>query len=75
MAEYVIPPKAVIVRCRNCKALYVPDMEKSRGRHNGGFIAFEQCPVCSFDDNRRNEIIPLWRYNLIKLFRGGFKKE
>ena len=75
MAEYVIPPKAVIIRCRNCKALYVPDMEKSRRWHDGGFMAFEQCPVCEFNDNRQTEIIPLWRYNLIKLFRGGFKKE
>lgn len=74
MASYVIPPKTAIVKCRDCKALYVPDRSKDRkwcgGHHD--FASFEKCPVCGCDDNRYCDVIPLWKYNLIKLLRGGF---
>lgn len=73
MADYVVPPKTVIVKCSNCKALYVPDLDKSKRWHDHSFGAFEQCPVCGYEDNRKNNTIPLWKYNLIKLFRGGFR--
>ena len=74
MASYVIPPKTVIVRCKSCKTLYVPDRAKDRKwTCGGGFASFEKCPVCSEDDNNFRHTIPLWRYNLIKFFRGGFR--
>ena len=76
MAQYVIPPKTAIVRCKACKALYVPD--RTRDRHwavDRGFASFEKCPVCGYEDNRYGNTIPLWRYNLIKLMRGGFRHE
>ena len=75
MADFVIPPKAAIVRCSSCKALYVPDRAKDRHWHsiNRGFASFEKCPVCGYDNNGYGQVIPLWRYNLIKLFRGGFR--
>lgn len=75
MADYVIPPKSVIVKCGNCKALYVPDRSKDRTWcPDHSFASFEKCPICGYKDNRYNNTIPLWRYNLIKFFRGGFKQ-
>lgn len=74
MADYVIPPKEVIVRCRCCKALYVPDLNMSYVFH-GAFRHFEKCPVCNFEKNDEEDTIPLWKYNLIKLVRGGFRNE
>ena len=71
MADYVIQPKTVIVKCRGCKALYVPDRKNDRHAY-GSFTWFEECPVCGGDNDYR-DVIPLWRYNLIKLFRGGFR--
>lgn len=74
MAKYVIPPKTAIVKCHACKALYVPDRARdSRWRADRSFASFEKCPVCGYDDNNFKHTIPLWRYNLIKLFRGGFR--
>ena len=74
MADYVIPPKEVIVRCRCCKALYVPDLNMSH-RYREAFLHFEKCPVCGYEKNNEHDRIPLWKYNLIKLVRGGFKNE
>ena len=74
MADYVIPPKTCIVKCSSCKTLYVPDRQKDRHwHHDGTFASFEKCPVCGNDENKFRNTIPLWRYNLIKLFRGGFR--
>lgn len=73
MADYVIPPKTVIVKCSNCQALYVPELDKSKRLFDKSFGAFEQCPVCGYEDNRKNDTIPLWKYNLIKFFRECFK--
>ena len=65
MAKYVIK-KDIIVRCRRCKTLYVPEKMKS--------AFFEECPVCHAADNDWENTIPLWKYNLIKLFRMGPKE-
>jgi len=76
MAEYVIPPKTAIVKCHTCNTLYVPDRTKDSKYtwSNGEFKAFEPCPVCGSENNDYSDRIPLWEYNLIKLFRGGFTK-
>ena len=75
MADYVIPPKTAIVRCRSCKALYVPDRSKDRLWTDKTFASFEKCPVCGNGDNTFVNVIPLWLYNLIKYFRGGEKSD
>lgn len=71
MARYVVPPigrETVIVKCNRCKTLYVPDT----GVHPfGSSDFFEVCPTCGYDINSWNNVIPLWKYNLIKWFRGG----
>ena len=69
MAKYVVPPsgiKPILIKCRNCKTLYAPD---GMSKHWTG--KFEQCPICGDDYNGGDQVIPLWRYNLIKWFRGG----
>lgn len=76
MADFVIPPMTTIVRCRGCKALYVPDREKDRHwTSDRSFASFEKCPVCGYDDNTYRNTIPLWIYNIIKWRRGGFRKK
>ena len=72
MADYVIPPKAAIVKCRDCKTLYVPNRSKDRHWVGRGFSSFEKCPTCGYEDNNYRNTIPLWKYNIIKWFRGGF---
>ena len=39
----------------------------------GQVEVFEDCPHCGYYGNRKAQIIPLWKYNMIKWFRGGFK--
>lgn len=68
MAKYIVPPKEIIIKCYRCKTLYVPEFSEKHG------TCFEECPVCGFLLNDKDNVIPLWRYNLIKLFRGGFRK-
>lgn len=71
-----MPPRAEIVKCRECKALYVSDRGKDRRcSSDRSFASFEKCPVCGFDDNRYRDTIPLWKYNLIRFFRGKFRRE
>ena len=71
MAKYVVPPmgsRPVIVKCRSCKTLYVPDkMQAVKDEYD---VYFEPCPVCGERYNRWNCVIPLWRYNLIRWLRG-----
>lgn len=74
MADYVIPPKTAIVKCSRCKALYVPDRTKDQWWRSQ-VESFENCPLCGYSYNTFYNTIPLWEYNLIKFFRGGFKKE
>ena len=66
MASYVVPPKnKPIIKC-TCGALYVT--EKIEGNWA------EKCPICGCTSNHLSfNRIPLWQYNLIKWFRGGFK--
>lgn len=76
MADYVIPPKTSIVKCARCSALYVPDRTKDKWwSADQSFESFESCPLCGYSCNTFCNTIPLWKYNLIKFFRGGFKKE
>ena len=73
MAKYVVPSsiaKNKIIKCHNCKSLYVYEKMKFPGSQ---FV--EACPVCGFDSNSTANLVPLWKYNLIKWFRGGFKNE
>ena len=71
MAKFVVPSrkKEIIVCCHRCKTLYVPEKMSSLGNN-----FFEECPVCHATCNDWNNVIPLWKYNLIKLFRTGLKK-
>ena len=70
MASCVIPNEKrrfPIIKCEQCKTLYVSE-------HN--HLPFvEDCPICGYTmNNTHSNRIPLWRYNLIKWFRGGFKE-
>lgn len=72
MASNIVFPngnKTTIVKCKNCKAMYVPDNETtiSEGFYRGHF---EQCPICGYERNDWDNVISLWKYNLIKWFRG-----
>ena len=76
MAKYVVPPKEIIAKCYRCGTMYVPDREKSEfDKYFKDFEGFEPCPVCGRKRNGFGDTIPLWRYNLIKFFRGGFRKQ
>ena len=67
MAKYVVPSRhETIIKCERCKTLYVPE--------RNGNVFYEKCPVCRYDLNTDINKISLWRYNLIKWFRGGFKE-
>ena len=71
MAKYIVPPKGeMIIKCRKCKTLYVPEIKKS----NSWFFC-ERCPTCGYEHNDESDRISLWKYNLIKYFRGGFRNE
>lgn len=75
MAQYVVPPRKkrnVIIKCKECGTLYVPD----KGNHPYGDPSnFERCPTCNYGANKKEQIIPLWRYNLIRYWRGLFNHE
>lgn len=72
MAKYVVPPKTILVKCYRCHALYAPDPKrKPCGIQRG----FEICPVCGCGGNDWGNVIPLWKYNLIRFFRCGMKNE
>ena len=74
MAKYVVPPlnrkDIVIIKCYKCRALYVPD---GKEYWIAGKMRYEPCPVCGARCNDNLNRISLWRYNLIKWFRGGFR--
>ena len=68
MAKYIVPSKEnIIVLCYKCKTMYVPE------KRNGSY--YEECPMCGCSLNDIRNTIPLWKYNLIKFFRGGFKND
>ena len=68
MATNLVPPKgSCIVRCRQCRGMYVPETTKT----NSGEVYFERCPFCGYSSNNYKNTIPLWKYNLIKFFRAG----
>lgn len=75
MAQYVVPPrkkKFILVKCHKCKALYAPDPDvHPYGEKN----YYEKCPICGTCTNDRHNTIPLWRYNLIRYWRGLFNNE
>lgn len=72
MAKYVIPPRTTIVECRRCKTLYAPELIEENEWHSSE-RKLEECPICGYERNDYCDAIPLWRYNLIKWFRGGFR--
>lgn len=70
MASHIVPPKdgiVAIVKCKNCATLYVPD-PKIHPFNDPDY--FERCPMCRYAYDSRLSTIPLWKYNLIKFFRG-----
>ena len=74
MAKYVVPPKElkreVLLKCYKCGCLYAPEGKQRRYLN---YTDYEDCPVCGYSHNSAEQRIPLWRYNLIKWFRGGFR--
>ena len=75
MAKYIVASinlEHPLVKCYRCKTLYEP--EHAGRKYGSSDIYYEKCPVCGYDDNNYTNVIPLWKYNLIKLFRGGFRK-
>ena len=75
MAKYVVKPRGVIIlKCDRCKTMYAPEIQKNGMYYvNGRMADFEPCPMCGYENNRWRDVIPLWKYNLIKFFRGGFR--
>ena len=70
MAKYVVKPgkkHPLIVKCDSCGTMFVPE------KMNGYWT--EPCPVCSNEIYAKYNRIPLWRYNLIRWFRGELKDE
>ena len=71
MARYIVPPnmnnRPTIVKCGTCKTMFVVE------QNDQGWS--EPCPYCHSSIYIKWHRIPLWRYNLIKWFRGGFKDE
>ena len=71
MAEHIVKPigwETILLKCSRCKTLYEPDPEfESR------FYTFEECPVCKYEHNDWSNVIPLWKYNLIRYFRRKFR--
>lgn len=73
MADYIVPPLSrkdmTIIKCHRCGALYVPD---GKEYYIAGKFRYEPCPICGAQCNDDKNKIPLWKYNMIKWFRGGF---
>ena len=72
MAEHIVKPlgkETILLKCDQCKTLYEPD----RNFEKNHFYTFEPCPVCGYERNDWRNVIPLWKYNLIKFFRGKMK--
>ena len=69
MADCIVPHRTAIIKCKTCGTMYVPDRKRDRHIGLGRYFAFEACPVCGQDENGYNQIIPLWKYNLIRYFR------
>ena len=76
MAKCIVLPKiaygTVILKCQRCGTLYVPESTR-HSLLNGTY--FEACPHCGCEYNDAGNKIPLWKYNLIKWWRTGFKEE
>jgi hypothetical protein len=53
--------------------MYEPE-EKKSDKWDSGRVVYEKCPVCGCESNDYSNVIPLWKYNLIKFFRGGFRE-
>ncbi len=60
MAKFVVPHTPIVL-CKICRTMYVPEKMDEQ--------FFEDCPVCGFGMNKKNNTIPIWRYNLIKFWR------
>ena len=72
MAEHIVKPigkETILIKCHRCKTLYEPDENFTEKSH---FYIFEKCPVCKYEQNDWKNVIPLWKYNLIKWFRQIF---
>ena len=65
--------KVVLLKCLKCGCLYEPD-GKTKSRFFETCLDYEQCPQCGYEHNGTNQIIPLWKYNLIKYARKKIKR-
>ena len=76
MAKFIVPPRKrkdeYLVKCYSCGCLYMTEFRQKERLTDGNF---EPCPSCGYKHNTEGNCISLWRYNLIKFFRGGFDKE
>ena len=75
MAKYIVPPRngaVVLIKCKICGALYAADPKK---HPYGTSWRYECCPICNEDGNDNNCRIPLWKYNLIRYWRGLFNRD
>ena len=73
MAKNIILPtgkKPIIVKCYECKTMYVPEPQNTL---KSGY--FENCPICGNRGNQWHNRIPLWKYNLIRFFRGAWTEK
>ena len=75
MAKFVVPPHGsgqILLRCYRCHTLYAPDPNV---HPYNDWKNFEPCPVCNAGCNDYHQMIPLWKYKLIRFFRGRQKGE
>jgi len=76
MAKFIVPPRKrkdeYLVKCYSCGCLYMPEFRQKERLTDGNF---EPCPSCGYKHNTEGNCISLWKYNIIKFFRGGFDKE
>ena len=70
MADCVVKPGTIIIKCKVCSALYAPDLGKSTHRYDGNFDSFEQCPICGCTSNSEYCKISAIQYKFIRFFRG-----
>lgn len=72
MTGHVVPAGTnglTLIKCYRCKALYSTDQPPRRSL-SGSLNVYEPCPVCGCSVNDYENVISLWRYNLIRWLRG-----
>ena len=62
-----VPRGIVCIRCYNCDGLYTTNRPPCCGFHRR---YYEQCPICGYDENDKDNIIPLMKFKFIRWWRG-----